>query len=252
MKKKLLFILPFISLVGCSATNSTVSPNYEIGRYNELPLVRVSKLATHKTYLMMSKYGYLNVDGQNVYGEDYEEKYLENVIVWESEPTGSLPLSGNVFSKVNGATFRGWIMYNDNTYPDYLTQVPSVNESIVYAIFDGPKPEDIKTLTYTVIELPSWVFDDECILFAWVWGGGAGNGEWAGLTYTDDTHKSATFDTYSDITAFLLVRCIKGTTTPNWDIREDVPGRIYNQTDDISVSSSSKRIYEASSWKGYY
>lgn len=258
MKKKLLFVLPFISLVGCNATSNVVNPSYELTTTRGLPTVKTSGNATHITYLMMSKYGRLTIDGNEIVGKDYAEKYLENVIIWESEDNGELPKKESVSSTVKDAVFRGWVRYNDNTYPEYLTTVPKENESIVSAIFDGPtggggSGGEESNLTYTVNNLPSWIFDDSCIIFAWAFGGGAGAGIWVGLDYTDTSHTAATFETYNNIDAFLLVRCIAGTQIPNWDERNDVPGRIYNQTNDILVSSSQTRVYGAPNemWKEY-
>ena len=49
----------------------------------------------------------------------------------------------------------------------------------------------------------------------------------------------------------LLVRCSAGTTTPNWDISNNSPGRIYNQTDDISLVTG-QTTYQCSNWKEYH
>jgi hypothetical protein len=35
---------------------------------------------------------------------------------------------------------------------------------------------------------------------------------------------------------FLLVRCHSATTTPNWDVTEDGPGKIWNKSEDKNIT----------------
>ena len=147
MKKKLLLaLLPLVMLTSCSLGKTggmgRKSMDPVLTGNDPIPTVSASASASHVTYLMMSRYGYLNVvdesgANQKVFGQTYEEKFLEYAIKWESEPNGDLPQLKDVASTVNGATFRGWAQYNDNVYPDYLSKVPSVSGSCAYAIFDG-------------------------------------------------------------------------------------------------------------------
>ena len=89
--------------------------------------------------------------------------------------------------------------------------------------------------TYTITALPEWITDDDCVIFAWIWGGSAAGGQWQELEFNlagDEAH----FTFNDDITGMLLARCVKGTTTPDWTIESgDEPGRIYNKTTDISI-----------------
>ena len=116
-----------------------------------------------------------------------------------------------------------------------------------------PTPSEVVTpseveVTYTVTDLPDWITNDGCVIFAWVWGGSAGNGKWVSLEFTSPT--SASFKLSDDITGFLLARCVSGTTEPNWQTKGNEVGRIYNQTDDITVSLG-VTTYSCSSWKEY-
>ena len=45
-----------------------------------------------------------------------------------------------------------------------------------------------------------------------------------------------------------MARCAPGTTTPNWKATGDVAGRVYNQTEDITVTG---KVISCSSWKEY-
>ena len=70
------------------------------------------------------------------------------------------------------------------------------------------------------------------MLYAWVWGGEHGEGEW--VKATGDS-SPVTLRIYDNAKGFLFVRCIKGTTTPNWDVYTDTAGRIYNQSSDVNL-----------------
>lgn len=109
------------------------------------------------------------------------------------------------------------------------------------------KPEATSTdLTYTINALPDWIRDDDCLIFVWAWGGEAGIGKWYSTTFVDTT--SLTFEAPNDITGCLLVRCIAGTIKPEWSVKGDNPGRIYNQTENIDTISE---VMTSPEWKEY-
>ncbi len=147
MKKKLLALIPLLFLAGCGAQNVQPEPEIEpeenfsvtYALRSNLPTVHTrAGSGSHITYLMMSPYGQIEINGEKVKGGDYEPKFYENCIIWESEAGGALPAASTVSSELYGVTFRGWFQYNDNIYPDKLEVVPAVNGSQVFAIFDGP------------------------------------------------------------------------------------------------------------------
>lgn len=118
------------------------------------------------------------------------------------------------------------------------------------SITDDPTSVDIPTgTTYTITDLPTWIQDNECVIFAWVWSD-SNPGEWLATTYIADT--TLTFTTKGEITGMLLARCVAGTTKPDWAIKapSNEPGRVYNQTVDIKVTSG-VTSYSCSSWKEY-
>ena len=147
MKKQLLMLIPLLLLAGCSnkiVNEQVKEPEQEFSvtyTYDTLlPTVHTQKLSSgsHYTYLMMSPYGQIEINGEKVKGGDYEPKFYENCIIWEGEPGTDLPAASTVSSELYGVTFRGWYQYNDNIYPDKLEKVPATNGSQVFAIFDGP------------------------------------------------------------------------------------------------------------------
>ena len=99
------------------------------------------------------------------------------------------------------------------------------------------------TVTYTITGLPSYIGNDGCVAFAWVWGGSEAD-HWCKVTLNGTT---GTFENLNDITGMKLVRCKSGTTVPNWDETKDVAGRIYNSSDDMTITSGVVE-YVSSSW----
>ena len=98
-------------------------------------------------------------------------------------------------------------------------------------------------MTYTITGLPSYIGNDGCVVFAWVWGGSEAD-HWCKVTLNGTT---GTFENLNDITGMKLVRCKSGTTVPNWDETKDVAGRIYNSSDDMTITSGVVE-YVSSSW----
>ena len=266
MKTKFaLLILPLISLVGCSQVNTPSLFNQEnvftpfVSREDGLPVVHMME-TDHTTYLMMSMYGYLEVEGAPVKG-DVNDKFYQNTIVWLAEAGSELPVAK---SEVSGVSFRGWAFYdesNENVYPDYYTLVPSVDGRALKAIFDGTSgggsgggdehQGDQTMQTWTVTALPSWLPNDNAAVFAWAWGGNAGNGTWYKLTMTKNGDSvSGTFDAPSGITGFNMARCVAGTIAPNWNVHDDGDGRVYNKCGDVVIMKG-VTSYASPAWEQY-
>ena len=110
----------------------------------------------------------------------------------------------------------------------------------------GDAPEG--NITYTINSLPTWITDHGCVIYSWVWGGNYGDGCWIPCEFTSSTSVNLLLD--GTATGMLLVRCVAGTVTPNWAIKGNEPGRIYNQTNDIALRSG-VTTYSCSSWKDY-
>ncbi len=102
--------------------------------------------------------------------------------------------------------------------------------------------------TYTCTGLPEWITNDGCVIFAWAWVAGS-EGNWYDCSYASDA-TYVTFDVDAELQGFLLVRCVMGTTTPDWYATDNNTGRIYNQTEDISCTSGTY-TYTCSEWKEY-
>lgn len=161
--------------------------------------------------------------------------------------TYSIFTTGTATIKVNDTEVKA----DDNG----IYTVKISNNTTISATLSGggtiidPKP-DGKGATYTVTDLPDWIQADGCVIFAWVWGN-TNPGEWLATKYTGAT--SLEFTTKGEITGMLLARCVVGTTTPDWNLHDpsNEPGRVYNQTEDITVISG-VTSYSCSSWKEYH
>ena len=269
--KKSLFIalIPVLLLAGCKSKSSTGGMSHKTYTYtfeDGLPTVYAPEGdGSFTTYLMMSRYGYLEIEGVVTAGTTVEEKFYENCITWKTSADGLLPSADQVKSYVSGATFRGWAQYNGNVYPEYLTSVPSASGMCVYAIFDGTDAGQGgggsvtptgDTVTYLVNSFPNWIPDDDAAVFAWAWGGDAGNGKWYTITLSHDgvnhayTNVTGTFEAPNNITGFNMARCAAGTTSPDWTVTGDNPGRVYNKTGDVRTSTG-VTTYSSPDWVEY-
>lgn len=184
---------------------------------------------------------------------DYEEVYSgTNFKIWKKGGSGVKTCKTPVISisagkatitcGTSGATIKYGFSSSamNSTYTGAVTM--SEGQTIyAYATADGMEDSSVVSKTYTAATTykatssATWITDDGCVVFAWCWGGGAGEGAW--YAGTSDSSGGFTWDAPGDITNFLLARCIKGTTEPDWENKSNTPGRVYNQTDDYAVTS---------------
>ena len=115
----------------------------------------------------------------------------------------------------------------------------------------GPGPVDPgEEGTYVIDSLPDWITNDGCVIFAWAWGGEAGEGAWYALDFIEEG-TAVSFDIdEGELDGMLLARCAAETTLPDWSIHTDEPGRVYNQTEDITCQPGVFR-YTSPAWKEY-
>ena len=139
------------------------------------------------------------------------------------------------------------LIKEDGTYNFYLNSV-----GVIYIVqTSGGGDEPIPTtVTYTITDIPDWITNDGCVVFAWAWGGDAGSGAWLSVTYGPGAKPTTmSFTTGQELNGFLLARCCSGTTTPNWNEKGDKAGRVYNKTSDINCISGTYS-YNGSTWVG--
>lgn len=107
--------------------------------------------------------------------------------------------------------------------------------------------EETTSVTYYVENNPDKLQEDGCVIFGWVWEEGK-EGEWVPATLEGNTFS---FTSDKELAGFLFVRCVRGTTTPNWSNKSNTPGRIYHQTIDF-ICIPGKTVYDGSNaWKDY-
>ncbi|MCH5150414.1 MAG: chitobiase/beta-hexosaminidase C-terminal domain-containing protein [Spirochaetales bacterium] len=83
-----------------------------------------------------------------------------------------------------------------------------------------------------------WIWNNNAVIFAWVWGGLYGSGQWVKANVGSDN--TANFTIYNDAAAFLVARCAAGTDAPNWDEKGNGIGRIYNKSNNIYFEKEKK------------
>lgn len=108
----------------------------------------------------------------------------------------------------------------------------------------GGGTEPGETVSITVTCADDWTWTDGVKIFAWVWGGSYGGGQWIPCSGSGTT---VNFDITDDLTAFLLVRCHKDTVAPDWGATAGSAGEIYNKTNDITYSSG-QTSYNGGNW----
>ena len=270
-KKFLLVVLPLFALVtGCGKSSYSSGKMGRLDMENGLPTIHIRE-SEHVTYLMLSPFGSIeDYEGVSTKGK-VSELFYENTVVLKADPGTPLPDVNQVKSSVNGATFVGWAYYdesNDNVWPDYYDKVPTAKGLALKAMFKGTDASsgggggggggggEVTTVTYTVTALPNWLPNDGAEVFVWSWGGNDGNGVWHKLTMTMDgtdgnyTNVRGTFEAPDNITGFNMARCVNGTTAPDWTVKGDGAGRIYNKSGDCAVTYA-VTTYSSPSWVEY-
>ena len=139
---------------------------------------------------------------------------------------------GEIVVKIGGDMWSPEGDGYDGNYPIYN----GTNFAIWQSGKKGVEPPPSVKVTYT-LTIPSnqtWVLGDKAVIFAWVWGGTHGGGEWVAVSGSDTT---LTMEADEKATGFLLVRCYPGTTIPSWDAPDNTPGKVWNQTGDNEITS---------------
>lgn len=105
-------------------------------------------------------------------------------------------------------------------------------------------------VTYTIIDVPTWVDDNDATVFAWVWSD-TDSGSWRTTQFVDGYDGTEiSFEADANLKGFLLVRCAAGTTEPNWDAKGDTAGRVYNKTGDFTCVTDTY-VYFCTAWQEY-
>lgn len=94
----------------------------------------------------------------------------------------------------------------------------------------GIEPAKV-AVTVNIVPTDTWIWNDEAVIFAWVWGGSYGSGQWV---EADGTGTTINLSIYDDIAGFNFARCHTGTTLPDWEATGNSAGRIYNKSPDVT------------------
>ena len=252
--KILLTTLLFSSLIitGCGKKdnpkpNPTPTPTQGGGT---TPSTTPNPDGTYTIYLNLGEIGLY--EGKK--GQDFPSMFLENAIKISGKAGDALPGKDKITS-TSGATFSNWMAYQGNGAPTRYDTIPAINNLILLANFTGGSgtivpPQPGEGYTYTCTGLPSWITDNDCVIFAWAWEEGK-EGSWISCTYGEGNKPTElSFKVENEIAGFLLARCAAGTTTPNWAQEDNSAGRVYNKTANIDCTSGTYS-YACSAWEEY-
>ena len=173
----------------------------------------------------------------NQYCAPYEGLELNSGFEMPIISSSSFSGWGPTNSSGTGPAYKGYHVLSD-FYKDINVETRTLT---LYAKYNVPT---INQITYSITDLPLWIRNDDCVTLAWVWSPND-VGSWHFLNFNSNT--SGTIKTDEELTGFKLVRCIKGTTIPQWELYEDIPGRIYDETGNITCYSGTYS-YSCSSW----
>lgn len=91
------------------------------------------------------------------------------------------------------------------------------------------------------VAVPDWTWNDGTKVFVWGWNENSKSedkdGSWVEASGAGEKSTTVTFPAKNVWTGFLLARCQKDTTEPNWDMRGNDPGRIYNKSSDVNIEN---------------
>lgn len=131
--------------------------------------------------------------------------------------------NGEIVVAIGGDAYTPTGTGYDGNYPIYQ----GTNFKIWKKGEKGVAPQKVNI---TVTTTSDWVWSANAVMFAWVWGGSYSGGQWVKATGSGTT---INFSIYDDATGFLCARCIAGTTTPDWNVKNDTAGRIYNKSNNV-------------------
>ena len=162
--------------------------------------------------------------------------------------------------KVTEFDFDTLLSSDITLYASWVAATPSGSDS---GSDSTPTPssdsgsEPAGAVQYTVTALPWWMPNDGSTLFAWAWGGQSGDGAWYPISIegnptsgTEGTPCVGTFSVPAEVTGFNMARCKAGTTSPDWTVKGDAEGRIYNKSADVTCTAGT-HSYESPAWTQY-
>ncbi|WP_294429652.1 chitobiase/beta-hexosaminidase C-terminal domain-containing protein [uncultured Treponema sp.] len=186
----------------------------------------------------------------------YEEYYSgTNFKIWVND--GKLHCANPVITfnagncTITCATTGADIMYKigSGSYQAYSAPFTVSEGQTVYAYASADGYEDSSEVSKTLhstrtlsVTVPDWIWNDSAVIFAWVWGD-TSTGEWITVSGSGTT---ATIAVPDDTNGFNMARCPAGTSAPSWTATGNSAGRIYNKTEDVTVSAENNSY--STSW----
>ncbi len=160
------------------------------------------------------------------------------------------PAGANMGTEVNWSVSNTSVLsISGSTITVLATGTSNVKAQTIFT--GGPSKTVNITIGSTVgltVTVPDWIWNDNAVIFAWVWGGSSA-GEWISASGSSTT---ATFSVPADTTGFNMVRCAIGTTTPDWSVASgNGAGRIYNKCADVTLAENTVTYDTSATWESY-
>ena len=161
--------------------------------------------------------------------QDVGIEYDDTVTVLDATETNYaakiVGTKGEIVVKIGGDMWSPTGEGYDGNYPIYSGSNFAIWQKGNKGV--APVPVDL------TISAPDWIWSDNAVLYAWVWGGEYGEGQWVKATGSSTT---INLTIKNDAKGFLFARCSQGTTTPDWALKGgSAAGRIYNKSTDVTL-----------------